>query len=214
MLHPFLGVELELGPGVLKPRRETELLGRVAIDLLSRRGMGQTVIDMCCGSGNLAIAIAAAEPTARIFASDLTNETVATARANTARLGLGDRVSISQGDLFSGLTALMLQGQVDLIVSNPPYISSKRLQEESAHLIASEPREAFDAGPYGIAIHQRLIAEAPVYLKPGGWLAFEFGQGQDRLVASLLRRSASLSPPRFIVDDSHAPRVALSQKKD
>lgn len=213
MLHPFLGVELELGPGVLRPRRETELLGREAIDLLTQRGPGQTVIDMCCGSGNLALAIAAATPTAWIFASDLTDDAVKTARANVARLHLGHQVTVVQGALFQGLATYPLIGNVDLIVCNPPYISSKRLDTDSAYLMESEPREAFDAGPYGIALHQRLICEAPAFLKPGGWLAFEFGEGQDRLINALLRRAPTLTPPRFATDDRGIPRVALCQKK-
>src|SRR5689334_6498640 len=96
-LQPFLDVTLELAGHVLVPREETELLGRQAIALLSAAGDSPCAIDMCCGSGNLACAAAAAVPSARVWASDLTGECVATTRRNIERLGLSGRVEVSQG---------------------------------------------------------------------------------------------------------------------
>lgn len=212
MLHTFMNVELELAPGVLVPRAETELLGRTALDLLAKGPAGPTVIDMCCGSGNLGLALASALPAARLYASDLTDETVALARRNVARLGLAERVHVGQGDMFAGLAGLGLEGEVDVVVCNPPYISTGKLETDSAHLLESEPREAFDAGPYGISIHQRLIAEAPAFLKSGGWLAFEFGAGQDRQAKVLLTRARAYDAIEMIADDAGTPRVAIARK--
>lgn len=212
MLHTFMNVELELAPGVLVPRAETELLGRTALDLLAKGPAGPTVIDMCCGSGNLGLALASALPAARLYASDLTDETVALARRNVARLGLAERVHVGQGDMFAGLAGLGLEGEVDVVVCNPPYISTGKLETDSAHLLESEPREAFDAGPYGISIHQRLIAEAPAFLKSGGWLAFEFGAGQDRQAKVLLTRARAYDAIEMIADDTGARRVAIARK--
>lgn len=212
MLHSFMSIELELAPGVLVPRAETELLGRAALEKLAEGPATPVVVDMCCGSGNLALGIAAAS-NARVYASDLTDETVALARRNTARLGLGDRVHIAQGDMFGGLAGHNLEGAVDLIVCNPPYISTAKLETDSAHLLESEPREAFDAGPYGIALHQRLIAEAPAFLKPGAWLAFEFGVGQDRQVKLLLARAKAYDEPTFLTDSDGLPRVAVARRR-
>ena len=89
-LHRFMGVELELAPDVLVPRLETELLGREAIARLGSLPGAPTLVDMCCGSGNLALAIAAEVPAARVFAADLTTSTVALARRNAERLRLSD----------------------------------------------------------------------------------------------------------------------------
>jgi release factor glutamine methyltransferase len=166
---------------------------------------------MCCGSGNLGLAIADARPDARLFLSDLTDEATAQARENTRRLGLESRVTVGQGDMFAGLVALLAGAKADLVVCNPPYISTAKLAGDSAHLLEKEPREAFDAGAYGIAIHQRLIAEAPQYLKPDGRLAFEFGVGQDRQVAMLLKRSGAYGPLNFAQDATNVPRVAFAQ---
>lgn len=211
-LHRFMGVTLELAPDVLVPRQETELLGRSAVAILREGGSGATVIDMCCGSGNLALAIAAEIDTARVFGADLTDNTVALARSNAARLGLEGRVTIRKGDLFAALEGDGLADAADMIVCNPPYISSARLEGESAHLLEAEPREAFDGGPYGISIHQRLVRDAVAFLKPGGWLLFEFGQGQDRQVAALIARTKAYEPVTFARDEVDIPRVALLRK--
>ncbi|MCT7376266.1 N5-glutamine methyltransferase family protein [Chelativorans salis] len=209
----FMGIELEMAPGVLVPREETELLGRSAVELLQGMSGEAIVIDMCCGSGNLALAIAAAVPTARVWASDLTDDTVALARRNAERCGLAGSVKVVQGDLFSGLQDEGLEGKADLVVCNPPYISTLRLEGDRAALLENEPREAFDGGPYGLSIHQRLVREAAAFLKPGGWLAFEFGEGQDRQVKILLTRAGFYEPARFAADAAGTPRVAIARKK-
>lgn len=211
MLHTFMNIDIETPSGVIAPRLETELLGRTALDIIERTDAA-IVIDMCCGSGNLALAIAAAHPRLRVYASDLTDETTTTARNNAERLGLADRVSVGQGDMFAGLADQGLLARVDLVVCNPPYISTGKLETTSAYLLETEPREAFDAGPYGITIHQRLIAEAAQFLRPGGWLAFEFGAGQDRQVRALFARTQNYGAVDFVSDDSGTPRVALAQK--
>ncbi|MGO4620496.1 class I SAM-dependent methyltransferase [Ensifer sp. 2YAB10] len=209
-----MGVELELAPDVLVPREETELLGRKAVSVLADRPAAPTVIDMCCGSGNLALGIANEVPSARVWGADLTDSTVALARRNVDRLQTGARVSIRQGDLFGAFEGDNLEGTVDMIVCNPPYISTGRLEGDRAHLLESEPREAFDGGPYGISIHQRLIRDAVAFLKPGGWLLFEFGEGQDRQAAALLSRIKTYEPVTFATDRDGKPRVAIVRKID
>lgn len=211
-LCTFMGIKLELSADVLVPRDETELLGRKAVAILAERPEGCLVIDMCCGSGNLALGIGSQVPSARLWAADLTDTTVALAARNNERLGLTDRVSIKQGDLFSALEAEHLEGKVDLVVCNPPYISTGRLEGDSAHLLQQEPREAFDGGPYGISIHQRLIRDAVEFLKPGGWLLFEFGEGQERQAAALIKRTRAYDSVEFATDAAGNPRVALARR--
>ena len=121
------------------------------------------VVDMCCGSGNLAIALAHHAPAmARVIGCDLTASAVSAAAPNAERLGVADRVEI----LFRGEPVLAARGplarrRVDLVVANPPYISTGRLATDRAHLLESEPREAFDGGPYGISILQGIVRDAP-----------------------------------------------------
>jgi release factor glutamine methyltransferase len=214
----FMGVKLGVNEEVLAPREETELLGQTALGLLSGFSGGQgtdapVVIDMCCGCGNLALAVATHVASTRVFASDLTDGTVAVARANVERVGLGERVVVAQGDLFGGLADRDLTGKVDLVICNPPYISTTRLEGERSHLLKSEPREAFDGGPYGISIMQRLVTEALPFLKEGGWLAFEFGLGQERQAKLLIDRTRAYAPVQFTHDSSGVPRVVFAQKR-
>ena len=208
----FLGVDLALAPGVLVPRSETELLGRSAVAVISPMAGTPIVVDMCCGSGNLALAIACHCPQARLWAADLTDETVMLAKSNVARLSLSDRIVVRQGDLFEALERDDLKGAVDMVVCNPPYISSARLDGRSAHLLAEEPREAFDGGPYGISILQRLIRDAAGFLKPGGWLLSEFGEGQERQVAALIARTKAYEVPAFAFIEGQ-PRVLIARKR-
>jgi release factor glutamine methyltransferase len=203
----FLGVELLCGDGALVPRPETELLGRMALEKLPAGGEGTRVIDMCCGAGNLACAIAVHAPGARIWASDLTDGCIGWATRNVEQLGLAGRVEVCQGDLFTSLSDKGLEGSVDVIVCNPPYISSGRLAGDRAELLENEPREAFDGGPYGLSIHQRVLADAPRFLKPGGWLLMEFGLGQHRQVKILLDRSRSFDAVTLSNDEAGHPRV-------
>jgi len=207
----FLGVELLCGPGALVPRAETEILGRTALEKLRSCPAGVRVIDMCCGAGNLACAIATHLPGAKVWASDLTDGSVQWARRNVEQLGIGDRVMVAQGDLFAGLEGKGLEGTVDAVVCNPPYISTGRLAGDRTALLETEPREAFDGGPYGLSIHQRVIGDAPRFLRPAGWLLMEFGLGQHRQVKILLERSRRFVELGFISDAAGAPRVAVAR---
>ena len=210
----FMGMELAVVPGVLVPRTETELLARTAINLLG--GMTTDtprVIDMCTGAGNLACAIAHYVNGASVWSSDLTDSCVAVARANVQQLGLAGRVVVAQGDLFAGLHGLGLENSIDLIVCNPPYISQKRLLEgDRTSLLAEEPREAFDGGPYGLSIHQRVVKEALPFLRAGGVLAFEIGLGQDRQVRILFERARAYEDILSVANESGETRVIHGRK--
>lgn len=206
----FMGLDLLVAPGALVPRLETELLGTIAVQRLSDMGvMAPRAIDMCCGTGNLACAIAARVPEARLWACDLTDACVAIARRNVAHLNLADRVAVLQGDLFAPLAGKGLERATDMVVCNPPYISEKRLEGDRAHLLAHEPREAFAAGPYGLSIHMKVLKDASLYLRPGGVLLFEVGLGQDRQVAGLFERSAAYEAVSVVTNGAGEGRVVL-----
>ena len=204
---------------VLKPRRETELLGFQALALLADLqeagdGAGEPVlIDMCCGSGNLGIALAVRMASCRVWAADLSEAAVASAKENVERHNVGARVSVRRGNLFEALAREDLFGAVDMVVCNPPYISSGKLDGASAMLLEHEPREAFDGGPFGLTIHQRVIRDAGAYLKPDGLLLCEFGQGQARQLELLFARSRTYSPVEFISDEEGRERVAVARRR-
>jgi HemK-like putative methylase len=207
----FMDVPLMVAPDVLVPRPETELLGHTARRQLETLEQ-PLVIDMCCGSGNLACALAVAAPRARVLACDLTDACVALARRNVEHLGLVDRVTVLQGDLFAPLDPL-LHDAVDLVVCNPPYISSGRLTRDKAALLASEPREAFDGGPFGISIQQRVVRAAAQFLRPGGWLIFEIGLGQDRQMTALFERTQDYDAPQAVRNQQDEVRVMMARRR-
>ena len=210
----FMGMELLVAPGALVPRSETELLGVTAVDALRRLSRPvPRAVDMCCGAGNLACAIAHYVPSSLVWASDLTDGSIEVARRNAAHHGLAERMSVLQGDLFDAFSGLELDGTIDLIVCNPPYISEKRLQGDRAHLLELEPREAFAAGPYGLSIHIRVVKDALRYLRPGGILLFEVGLGQDRQVAALLERSKAYENIQAVMNEAGESRVVLGHAK-
>lgn len=209
-----MGLELLVGPGALVPRPETELLGATALDALDQLRISEPrIVDMCCGAGNLACAIAHYAPAARIWASDLTDGCVDVSRRNVAFHGLAGRITVHQGDLFEAFSGLELAGTIDMIVCNPPYISEKRLEGDRSHLTELEPREAFAAGPYGLSIHMRVIKDAQHYLRPGGILLFEVGLGQDRQVMGLLDRSKAYENIGAISNEAGEGRVVVAHMK-
>lgn len=210
----FMGIELLAAPGALVPRTETELLGNTALAAIRARGNERPLlIDMCCGSGNLACALAHHLPLANIWAADLTDGCVSLARRNVEHLGLADRVHVVQGDLFAALAGAGLEGRVDVIVCNPPYISETRLAADRAALLEHEPREAFDGGPYGLSIHQRVVKEALPFLRADGELLFEFGLGQDKQLVFVFSRARAYEAPRLVANEAGEPRVAHARRK-
>jgi release factor glutamine methyltransferase len=143
----------------------------------------------------------------------VTQAAVELTRQNVARLGIADRLTVTQGDLFAPLEGQELEGAVDVIVCNPPYISTGRLMTERSGLLRHEPREAFDGGPYGLSIHQRVLSEARRFLKAGGFLMMEFGLAQDRQVKMLFDRSRAYDNVRFVADPAGNPRVVIGQPR-
>ncbi len=211
----FMGVEIEVNPGVLIPRNETELLGWEAVarlrEVRGAHGMDAHVIDMCCGSGNLACGIAHAIPGAEVWASDLMDDCALLAKRNAKRLGLGGRIHVASGDLFKPLAA-MGASACDLIVCNPPYISSHRLNRDRQDLLSHEPRQAFDGGPYGLSIYQRLVHDAASFLLTGGWLLLELGVGQATSLDLLLQRSGYYDRIELVPDPQGEARVAAARR--
>lgn len=210
----FMGVDLITAEGALAPREETELLGNTALDLLrSCDSAVPRVIDMCCGSGNLACAIAHYLTGVRVWASDLTDGCIAVTRRNVEHVGVSGRLVVAQGDLFAGLEGCDLEGSIDIVVCNPPYISQGKLATDRAELLRYEPREAFDGGPYGLSIQQRVIKEALPFLLPGGVLLFEIGLGQDRQVKSLFDRAKAYEDIRLVANAAGEVRVVSGRKR-
>ncbi|HJT97028.1 MAG TPA: peptide chain release factor N(5)-glutamine methyltransferase [Rhodanobacteraceae bacterium] len=202
----FLDLELLAGAEALVPRRETELLARAAIELA--RGIdAPTVVDVCTGSGNVALALARHVPGARVFGADLSEEALVLARRNADLLGLA--VEFRQGDLLAPFDSAAFLGRVDLLTCNPPYISSSKVGQMAEEIAGHEPRLAFDGGPLGVTILMRLVQQAPRFVKPGGWLAFEVGLGQGPALVRRLKGNVAYRDVRELADENGAVRAIL-----
>lgn len=168
----FGPIEVVVDRRVLIPRPESEQLYEAAVERL--RGVpNPLVIDLCAGSGNLGLAIKHTLPAARVIASDISPGAVAVATENASRLGLD--VEVVRGDLFSALPADIARS-VDLIVSNPPYVTRDECALLPAEIAEWEPALALDGGSDGLDTLRRIAAEAPSWLRPGGWLLCEIGE--------------------------------------
>ena len=211
----FMGVELLCDRRALIPRKETEILGRKALELslgIVRGKQKIKVIDLCCGAGNLGLALAHFNADALVSAADLSQEAVDLARENISFLRLNERVHAEQGDLFSAFESDEYYEKTDLIVCNPPYISSGKVQKMAAEISDNEPVLAFDGGMLGTKIIMKLIGEAPKFLKKGGWVIFEIGVGQGPFIMQLCGRSENYDQVESVSDDSGNIRVILARK--
>ena len=172
----FWSLPLAVGPGVLIPRPETELLVERALGRLPA-DRDCAVLDLACGSGAVALAIASERPRCRVVATDLSPAAVATARVNAARLGLTDRVTVLEGEWYAPVAGR----RFDVIACNPPYIANDDPRVEPA-VRRFEPPAALFAGPSGLEAISMVVAGAPQHLAHGGWLVVEHGDTQGEPV--------------------------------
>ncbi len=211
----FMGIEMLAGPDALIPRRETEILAACVLEGLQQIEKTQDaplVIDVCTGAGNLPIVYAQHTTQSRIHAADLCPRAVSLAQRNVAFTGHAERITVHEGDLLAPFDSPDFIGRVDLLSCNPPYISSGKVSAMEAEIAEHEPSLAFDGGPFGISILQRLIQEAPRYLKPGGWLAFEVGLGQGEILARRLAGNRDFAKVESFTDDQGAIRALAVQR--
>jgi len=210
----FLGLEMICSADALVPRKETELLARTAIEHARTiaGALGRCrIVDVCTGSGNVALGIAHEVPAARVFGADLSESAVALARRNARELKLEDRVEFRAGDLLEPFRNGDFLGQVDVLTCNPPYISSGKVSNMPGQISSHEPRLAFDGGPLGISILMRLLNEAPAFVRPGGWLAFEVGLGQGPALIKRMKANPAFREVVPIMDAAGAIRTCSAQ---
>lgn len=211
----FMGIDFICDNRALIPRKETEILGKKALDISFQLSKGQEIvkiIDICCGAGNLGLAIAKKNDYAIVFETDLSPEAVSLTQDNITFLNLDQQVRAGQGDLFEAIENEEFIGKTDLIVCNPPYISSSKVKKMNPQILEKEPILAFDGGMFGTKIIQRLISEAPKFLHKNGWLIFEVGVGQGEFIVQLCERSKLYNHVESSTDDKGNIRVISARK--
>lgn len=209
----FAGLEMLCGPEALIPRRETELLALTAIGIIDdalRVDDSALAIDVCTGSGNVALALAAHDPRITVLGADLSAEAIALAVRNREHLGLSSRASFTESDLFQAIDTPPVHRQATVVTCNPPYIASAKVGAMPPEISRHEPRLAFDGGAFGLSIITRLLADAPRFVRSGGSLCFEVGAGNGRFIAERMGRNPAYREVRSVSDESGVVRVLVA----
>ncbi len=180
----FYGLRFRVDRRVLIPRPDTEVLVDVALERTRHVSLSMRMLDLCTGSGCVAVAVARQRPTAKILASDLSDDAIAVARANAYRLGAYN-VAFVKSDLFASIPPVY-GGKVDIVTANPPYIPTSEIETLQPDIKEFEPRLALDGGVDGLDLVRRIARDAPARLVPGGVLALEIGAGESAATIAIL----------------------------
>lgn len=181
----FMGMTFAVGEGVLCPRAETETLARTVLDAL--KGRGETkVLDLCAGSGCIGVSVAALAGNADVTLFERSRGALEYLRRN---LSLCRGAKVVEGDVFSGFEAYNIDAP-DILVSNPPYVPSKDIDSLQAE-VRREPREALDGGGDGLDFYRAIAALWQPFIRAGGLLAVECGEGQASEIAEIFSGRAS-----------------------
>ena len=230
----FCGLEIAVNRHALVPRPETELLAESGWQFLSTiNSQPSTALDFGTGSGCIAIALAIKCPSAKVVATDVSPDTLALAKQNAGRHNAAERIEFLQGD---GFAAFQSEGRVtrvpnseietkirdscnsplrkmefDLIISNPPYIPSAEIATLQPEVRDFDPRAALDGGADGLDFYRKLAMEAKPFLKPGGKIMLEFGDGQTDAIRKMFETE------KWIVeavkeDYSHRARILIARR--
>ena len=205
----FFALPMRVDRRVLIPRPDTEILVETALNATRAEHLYGRMLDLCTGSGCVAIAFAKERPTWRVTAVDLSPDAASVARENVQRAGVVHNLAVLEGDLFA---ALPPGSMFELITANPPYIPSADIAGLDADVRDFEPRLALDGGADGLDVTRRLVSEAMRYLSPGGRLALEGGFDQAPAVAQLLE-TAGFSEIARAKDLAGIERVVSGRKK-
>lgn len=212
---PFFSLEIEINRNVLIPRADTETLVEYVVQVARQDTTFPAearILDLCTGSGCVALAVASRMKNATVVATDVSTEALDVARKNAQRLGLDGRVTFLQGDLYEALSGSVEDRPFDVIISNPPYIPSGMIDGLDKSVKDYEPRLALDGGEDGMNFHRRIAAGAVDRLSAGGRLVMEIQFDQGRAVSELLLGTPALGEVLVIKDFGRRERAVVCRK--
>ncbi|HWE03974.1 MAG TPA: peptide chain release factor N(5)-glutamine methyltransferase [Tepidisphaeraceae bacterium] len=212
---PFFNLEFEVTRDVLIPRPDTETLVENVLQYFRHEAGMQSprVLDLCTGSGCIAAAIAHHRKNTTVVATELSAAAATVARRNIERLGLGERVTVVEGDLFEPLTRMVDLQPFDVIVSNPPYIPTGQIATLDKSVRDFEPPSALDGGPDGLAFHRRILEQAPQRLTAGGRIFLEIAFDQGEAILTIAKEHETFETARLLKDDGGRDRVLTAKRK-
>ncbi|MFH1230493.1 MAG: peptide chain release factor N(5)-glutamine methyltransferase [Planctomycetota bacterium] len=229
----FMSLDFIITKDVLIPRPETELLVEETLKCLPDMATGQagighktkiTILDIGTGSGNIAISIVkhcsflsdwSSSQTGKklqILSSDISKRALKIASINAMRHKVQKQIRFCYGDLFKAFNNLSLARKVDIIVSNPPYITDNDFYKLPISVRKYEPRVALFSGPDGLFLIRKIISQSPYYLKPQGYLLLELGQGQSKKVLNLVKSTNNFEDIKILPDYNKIPRVLCAKR--
>ncbi len=209
----FYGRDMMVGPGVLIPRPESELLVDLAREHVERHE-SPLLVDVGTGSGCLAISLAAEIPGSMVIGIDRSVGALARARENANRHRMQEQIYWMIGDLLAPLLSIQVEGKVGAIIANLPYIAHTEWDRLSPAVKEYEPRLALDGGPDGLDVYRRLLQEAPLVLRPGGWVFMEVGVDQAGVLCRLVKDQGVFEDPMTRADSQGIPRVVFARLKN
>ncbi len=204
----FYGLNFYVDKNVLIPRDDTCAVAQLAIKKGLFLDQDPRILDLCTGSGCIGIAVASRVKDARVTLADISREALAMAKKNIARHKLSARVSCVQADALQKPGAFL--GKFDMIVSNPPYVTGKEMQELEPSVKEYEPHLALFGGEDGLDFYRSIAENYKECLKPGGYLALEFGMGQGDAVCDILQKNGFTILDR-VQDFNERERAVLAQ---
>ena len=209
----FWSLDFAVGPSVLVPRGESEVLIEKSLCLLGKGVIPHRnqpgILDLCTGCGALAVALAGEIQDGVFWASDISREAISVARSNATRHGVAERIQFLIGDLWQPVRDQGLA--FDLIVSNPPYVRSDALDALSPE-VGCEPRVALDGGEDGMVHIRKIISEGPTHLHPGGWILLEMDPEQTSKALKLMEETGQYASWERVKDYSRRYRVVMGRK--
>jgi len=212
----FWSIDFKVDGRVLIPRPETELLVEQALSILSETPERKTPSVLEIGTGSGAIAISLAKEVRDIFlvATDISKEALLLAEKNARSSDVLQQIEFVNGNLFAPFRLLRGAEPFDLILSNPPYIASLDMDGLAREVKDYEPAIALNGGEDGLAFYRSIVSQAPSYLRSGGWLLLEVGQGQREKVSIMFDKQEDFFAPQWVRDLSGIERVVKAQKKE
>ena len=213
---PFVGLDFEVSRETLIPKVDTELFVGIVLEDLERHPLPKDprVLELCTGSGCIAVSLAGRLPGATVLATDVSEGALAVARRNVLGHGVKDRVELGLGDVWEPVEALAAGRPFDLIVSNPPYIPTKEIPGMGRHVAEHEPHLALDGGADGLDLHRRILDGAADHLAPGGRLFLEHEWYHGSSARTLAERDADLlTDVRTLRDASGKDRALYASRK-
>jgi release factor glutamine methyltransferase len=205
----FFNLEFEVTRDVLIPRPDTETLVENVIRVIRHeQGLeSPRILELCTGSGCIAAALAQNVKDAAVVATDLSPAAVAVARRNVQRLGLSDRVTLEEGDLFAPLDRLAVRESFHLLIANPPYIPTAQIPQLDRGVRDYEPLSALDGGLDGLTLHRRILSESPAYLFPNARIFLEIAFDQADAARQLAAEHPQFTDVRILKDHAGNDRV-------